>query len=456
MRYAIALLKRQTTPFWMLSALLILAFAMGGGSRSDIASLIALRPIAALMLGYGIWGLTRQHVKKHRFLLSAATAIILLVIIQLIPLPPSIWSALPGRELISEIDRQAGLGGVWRPISLVPSGTWNAFFALLIPVALLVMGVRLTNEERSHLIPVVIGLGLLSAIIALMQLESAADSPLYFYAFTNNGAAVGLFANRNHQAVFLATLFPMLAVYASAGFPSSIDVRVRGALAFAAGIFLVPLILVAGSRAGLIVGGLGLLSVPFLYRLPKLPGGKNRKPLLLGAIALAILVLTLVAIYLGRGLAIERLIMHEATSELRYRAWGTVLKAAWQYFPVGSGFGTFPEVFLVHETRELLTPTRFNHAHNDWLELLLAGGLPALLLLGALIIALIRKIVGIWQTRSIGDHRVAAMGLWIVALFGVASIVDYPIRVPSLACLFSVALMWIFAIAPDRRTCESN
>ena len=37
---------------------------------------------------------------------------------------------------------------------------------------------------------------------------------LWFYRITNNGFPVGLFANRNHAAVFLAALLPLATAWA--------------------------------------------------------------------------------------------------------------------------------------------------------------------------------------------------------------------------------------------------
>lgn len=430
----------------MLALLLVMAFLLGGGSRGDIASLIVLRPVAALLLCYGIWGLTRQQVANHRFLFCAAGAIVGLVLVQLVPLPPEIWSYLPGRQLVVDIDRAAGLGVVWRPLSLVPSGTWNALFSLIPPLAAIVLAVRLTSEESWGLLPVLIGIGLFSAVLALLQLSGAADGPLYFYQETNGGSAVGLFANRNHHAIFLASLLPVLAVYGSFGVPSSLDYRLRTTLALAIGAFFMALILVIGSRAGLLLMLLALPGMPLLYRFPtsQRPGRRSvAQPLLWVMLALlAFIALGVVTSAFGRALAIERL-LQPVDTEVRYKAWGQVLAMAWHYFPAGTGFGSFAEVFKVDEPHRLLSIFTFNHAHNDWLELVLTGGLAACLLLIVVAAALAMRMKTLFRAPRDIHHLMASLGMWIMALFALASFGDYPLRVPSIACLFSVALVWI-------------
>src|SRR3546814_18783044 len=70
----------------------------------------------------------------------------------------------------------------------------------------------------------------MSGGLGLAQVIGPRDGPLYLYEITNNGSAVGLFANRNHQAALLACLFPMLAVYASIDHPSAERMRLKFAL----------------------------------------------------------------------------------------------------------------------------------------------------------------------------------------------------------------------------------
>src|SRR3546814_14825252 len=66
---------------------------------------------------------------------------------------------------------------------------------------------------------------------------------------------------------------------------------------------------------------------------------------------------------------------------MRARGLPTVLSMIAAYFPAGAGFGGFDPIFRLHEPFRLLKPTYFNHAHNDFLEVVLDGGLPAALLL---------------------------------------------------------------------------
>jgi O-antigen ligase len=449
-----------TLRFWVLVILLVVTFFTGGGARGDIQSLIILRPIAVLCCGFALWGLRLEHIRDQRFLLGIAAAIFLLTGSHLIPLSPSVWGNLPGRDLITEIDKAAGLGEVWRPLTVVPSAGRNALYSLFVPLAVLLLGIQLSREEKFALLPVLMGLGLFSGFLGLLQSIGDPQGALYFYNVTNNGSAVGLFANRNHQAVFLATLFPMLAVYACAEVRTEEQARVRGYIALAAGAVLVPLILVTGSRAGLILGVAGLLSAPLLYRRPTISVPKKRKGNKLDLRWLfggfAVLCIGGITVIMSRAEALKRITAPDQTEELRFKAWPYIVDMTEKYFPLGSGAGSFVEVYQLDEPKMLLKPTYFNHAHNDWLELCLTFGLPGLILLMVALSAFARRAYQLFRADC-GEQRtipMARLGTVVIAMVALASIGDYPLRTPTLACVFVLSVLWM--AAPIGNTSKST
>jgi len=259
---------------------------------------------------------------------------------------------------------------------------------------------------------------------------------------------VGLFANRNHQAVFLAAMFPVLACYSSSGRRDRLDPRLRIILASAVGIFIIPLIFVTGSRAGIFAMVAGLFSVPLVYdfssrrRRQILPSSRGFLWLVAGIIIMG---LALVTFHLGRAIAVDRLTHQGAGEELRFKAWGPMIDIAGHYFPIGSGIGTFREVYRVHEPYILLDSTTFGHAHNEPIELLVTGGIAALLLLCVALGAYGRSIIGWWRAR-IGPRSgrdLIGTGLWATFILLGASLTDYPLRTPALSCLFCIFSVWV-------------
>ncbi|GAA0475384.1 hypothetical protein GCM10009096_16320 [Parasphingorhabdus litoris] len=144
---------------------------------------------------------------------------------------------------------------------------------------------------------------------------------------------------------------------------------------------------------------------------------------------------------LSRSLAFDRLFGKDIISDMRGQVSSTLESMAQGYFPFGSGFGSFEHVFKQFETYELLRPTYLNQAHNDWLQFVIEGGLPAILLLIALLIWLVKRSVfvirlGVWTSAG----KASIMSLGSLSFCAAASIVDYPLRVPTLMAFAAVML----------------
>src|SRR3546814_1928629 len=104
-------------------------------------------------------------------------------------------------------------------------------------------------------------------------------------------------------------------------------------------------------------------------------------PALIAAIIGVVVLFVLVSIAADSAESIRRAFEINAGQDMRARGLSTVLSMIAAYFPAGAGFGGFDPIFRLHEPFRLLKPTYFNHAHNDFLEVVLDGGLPAALLL---------------------------------------------------------------------------
>lgn len=447
-------------PFLVLVGLLVAAFFLGGSSRDDQAGLIVLRPLSVLVFGFALWGFSAELARRHWIVLTLASVAIILPVLQLVPLPPSIWRMLPGRALIAKIDDVAGLGAVWRPLSLTPSATWNAVYSLFAPLAVLLLGLRIRDHERFMLVPVLLVIGAASAFLGIIQMLGPDNGPLYFYTQTQGDSAVGFFANRNHEAAFLACLFPAIGLLATHESESP-RFRARALACCAAGLVLVPLVLITGSRAGFVAGAIGvLLAIALVSMRLGFRRSDSRRGLVpvLGGLIVIVLVLGTLSVVLGRGEAFTRLAEWNPERDDRLEAWETVTKMTLDYFPAGIGFGSFPDAYNIYEPDNLLTSSYLNHAHNDWIELVLTGGLPGLLFLVAIALALVWRVIG--MGRAARDPAPAAgvawLGLAIFAILGFASTTDYPLRVPAMMCIAMLAVLWLACWPGKARTLDNG
>ena len=129
----------------------------------------------------------------------------------------------------------------------------------------------------------------------------------------------------------------------------------------------------------------------------------------------------------------------ERGDPFRIAIWLDSLETASQYLWTGSGLGTFAFAF---RRSEAYAPLKFiDHAHSEYLELLVELGLPATLLLigGALYLVIDTG----RRARVLDDRR--ARRLAYGCLLGAAgmllhSAVDFPLRMPAVAALFAVLL----------------
>jgi O-antigen ligase len=170
-----------------------------------------------------------------------------------------------------------------------------------------------------------------------------------------------------------------------------------------------------------------------------------RKPLILGLIGgLSVLALGAMAILMSRAEALERLLNAEQIQDLRYDVWEITAEIAWKYFPVGSGIGSFVETYQISEPDNFLSFSYVNHAHNDFLELLLTAGFPGVIILLIAAYAFIRKGLSAFTTplNKSKDLAFVRLGLTVICLLALGSIADYPLRVPSLSVLWVIAAIW--------------
>lgn len=427
---------------------LLIAFCFGGSSRADTGFQIVVRLASIVMLAAALFFATAEDFRRVRAPLLLLGALALLMLIQSIPLPPFIWTALPGRQLFVASADLAGIPQPWRPISLAPDATINSILSTLPGFAALI---GISMLPRRHVLPLlllIVALAVASAVLGVLQISSGEG---YLFAITNRGSSVGFFANRNHQAALLALAVPVLGLIAV--YPTERLVQFRLPLACALALLLLPMILITGSRAGLLLLAVGIAGAVLLMRSGWKGGGRTlsfwRQALAsrfgkVGIIGFGVLIVgvLLSTIALSRALAIQRLFTQDIEGDTRLRLFGTLTRMVETYFPFGSGFGSFPATFKIFEPDWYLGPSYFNHAHNDLLEILIEGGLASLALALIFLTWCVRSALRIWRPDRKVDLAImlGRLGSIQVLTLVLASIADYPLRTPLSQVLFLLGL----------------
>ena len=430
----------DTLAFWFTAIFLSILWVAGGSARYDAAGQIVVRLAAWTLLGsfviFGQGVRWRNAIPVHALLAASGV----LVLAQLVPLPPGVWSVLPSRDVLVQSATVAGLPQPWRPLSISPSATINALGSLVVPAAILVLVASLHRTQNNRLVPLVLGLVCAGCILGLLQLSgSRFDNPLINEI---QGFVSGNFANRNHFALFVAIGIVLACVW---GARETARSRWKLPLALLLLPFLMLMVVATGSRSGLILGAIATVAGLMIARreVAELARGLSARWIaglaaILGAIILAVGFLT---IEFGRAEAIDRLTL-DASQDLRVRAFPVIARTVWDYFPAGSGFGTFDAVYRIVEPDDLLRTLYFNHAHNDWLEIALNGGLAGGLLAVAAVAWWLIASVRVWRSRR-GDLHLAQCGSVICLLTMVASLTDYPARTPMILAVLMLGAIWL-------------
>lgn len=430
---------RLSPAFVLLLLLLGALWVAGGASHADVTGQVVTRTATWGALVLAILLDVRPTIIGACAIFWLLLATVLLVLVQLVPLPPSVWTTLPGREFL--LSAPFGSQNIWRPWSLTPSTTINAASSLIVPVVTLYLISAMPPEEKAWLPAILLGVIFLSMLVGLLQFSGfIIDNPLIN---DSRGSVGGTFANRNHFALFLGVGCLITPVWAFAG---KQQVGWRAPVALALMTLFALTILATGSRAGILIGLLALvLGLALCWRdVRRALRGAPRWvfPTLVAAIIGVVALLILVSIAADRAESVRRAFEVDPGQDMRARGLPTVLSMIAVYFPAGAGFGSFDPTFRLHEPFDLLKPTYLNHAHNDFLEVILDGGLPALLLLLGAIIWYGLASVRAW--RGQGGHAVLPkLGSAILLLVFVASVFDYPARTPMMMAMIVIAASWL-------------
>src|SRR5690606_17122207 len=89
----------------------------------------------------------------------------------------------------------------------------------------------------------------------------------------------------------------------------------------------------------------------------------------------------------SRETALSRLFELEAVEDVRVEYMPILWEMLRDAMPWGFGFGSFESAVKVYETAGVLSPRYMNQAHNDFLQLAIEGGIPAIA---------IAVVAGIW------------------------------------------------------------
>ena len=418
-----------------LCVLLAFSFVFGGASYRYIVRLAVVELAALPVLILALTALVRSSAwRDHRFACGLALATAAIPLIHLIPLPPALWTALPGRDQLVLALSVTGIQPGWGALSLTPDQTWRNFLALLPPMAAFAAALALPIDRRPAVIWLVLGAATLSIILVAAQVASG-DRTFYLWSWVKDGALPGPFQNRNHMAALCTSTLPFAAVLAATAMNSR-EPRAR-MMVWLGALYVILAVIAVGvirSRAGVV---LVLPSLVAALLAAWVASGRARPSLkLLGLTLAAGGAVAAVAVF-GLGPVLERFDTID-NSTGRFAEWPTVIEAAQTYLPVGSGVGSFDPVYRSFEPLERLDGTYFNNAHNDFLEIWLETGWVGIGLLLVFLYWFGKRAISAWRGGALPERNLQRAASIAIFLLLAHSVVDYPMRTEILAVWFAL------------------
>lgn len=259
--------------------------------------------------------------------------------------------------------------------------------------------------------------------------------------------ADGFFANRNSTADFIlvALIASATLAWRSRHLASSplLFVAVLAAmdLALLTGLFL------TGSRTGIVLAPLVLIAQFLILR-----RGSRKHVLALVAGSVLVAIASAVSFTALRNTRAVAIVVERFTLEGEFRPelWRDAVFALTQYWPFGTGQGTFVPVLIAAERLEVVDPTVPNRAHNDFLELAIEGGLPGMIALALIGMILFRATRATWGDAGPDTKVQVAFSITTLVVLALHSLVDYPLRSMALAGLAAVAAGMLFPPSATR------
>lgn len=327
------------------------------------------------------------------------------------------------------------------PISLAPFHTVMATASWSAAAALLCAAMLLAAERWAQ--QLLLG----SAVAAaLLQVVGAAVWRLWAHPWAFGGAASltlrGTFVNPNHFAFFLEIVAP---VALAAAWWQWRRARRGAAVAFLKGGFCVAAwlvlawgVLLSGSRAGLVAFGLSTIILGVIL------AWHQRRWVPLWGLVFILTFAAVGGVLVGLQGAVGRWLATVPGSlawDARVHLWRHTLDL-WRRFPLlGTGLGTYRDASSLWSPTTVPQNLQFSHAHNDYLEILVTGGLAGAVLVVLALERILRTLLRrLREAKSTEEVWPAAAALSSAAAALVHAAFDFGLSIPAVNLVLMVIL----------------
>ena len=329
--------------------------------------------------------------------------LLLWMALQLIPLPPGLVQVIaPGIHQAYNPILELQDNSKWIPLTINQKATLLEFLRISSYALFYILTVQLLSQSKrlTKTVRIIAWLAMGIAFLAIIQKFTSPHTIYWFRPTPKNAGTVGPWIYHNHYAGFMELVFPLvlaLFFYYRPKVNSRQSLRTRIVSIFTSpgshfhfflgfGVILIlASVFIALSRGGTISIVLGLFFFLTLLAREKTGHGKALPLIILGCVLLAVTWLGWDPILSKFNIAFTET---GGLSDGRLLIWQDCAPLIKDFLFTGSGFGTFIHIYPQYNT--IPTSVIFDHAHNDYIELITDGGIIGFVLAACFVITIMR------------------------------------------------------------------
>ncbi len=348
--------------------------------------------------------------KKDRTFYSPPGLIALLLFslylfLQTVPLPIALLKVISPASFALKMGSIGSIENIsWGSISINRHRTLMEFYRFFSYTCLYFLTTQLLTNKKYlfRTIKVVVILGILIAVQAILQRYTADGLIYWFRSVPAKAFPIGPYIYRNHYAGFMVMICPLalgLFLVTRPSVDHLRNMRKRIVVFFnhprngmhlflGAGVCLIVVsIFVSLSRGGI----LSLCGALLCFTLLLLHHGRIKPSKTYFWIL--VLVVTILMSWFGWDAIVERFYktytINDGIKDGRIQVWHDTLIIIKDYWLTGSGFGSYIDIYPAY--RSVPGIIIYDHAHNDYLELLSSGGIISFILISAFLIPVLQR-----------------------------------------------------------------
>lgn len=410
----------MSVAYWIYLVVLVFApLAFGTTELWSLVTVEVLVGVAAVVMFVTLW-LKRDHLYEVPGLWPLLLLLVFMVI-QLVPLPGGLVKLIAPGSYEAYAPLVAVSGEQWIPLTINQKLTLQELLRIGSYALMYIMSVQLlsTYVRLKRTLTSIIWLSATIAVMAIIHHVSSPETLFWIRSGPEGTTSFGPWVNQNQYAGFMEMLSPLaiaLFLFYKPRLDSGESIRGKIVSFFTmpggnlhllyglAAVVITMSVFVSLCRGGILTVSVAILVFMLLYHLKRPQQGRW------AVVGIVCCILVTVS-WFGWGTIVAEFNRGvDASGSLqdsRFTLWKDTLQLIENFAIFGGGFGTFVDSYPSYST--IPSDYLFDHAHNDYLELLTDGGIIGFGLAAWFVMAVLRH--GWSKVRARRDQYASLLGI---------------------------------------------